>query len=376
LVVYRAPATPERRLRLLRGITTFPSVGDGVLLPSSDQLRAIVEASGTDTRVPIGTAPFANDASVTIDPDKLFGRHVAVFGNTGSGKSCSVAGIVRWSIEAAALTAKHHRDRANARFVILDPNGEYLSCFDDLRRHIDVEVYSVDPSAGTAVKQLCLPAWMWNSQEWAALLAAAPATQRPILLQALRVLRGAALVAGADQSATDGTDLATPEKSQELLLAAQIKAHCDYLQSFRAAGVQAYGSGAKMFELHNSLERLAEDALLWAAEVTGDLATCLDTVGQTARTVFTRRQRISGGRTYKDGFGDGDLAEILRALDAAAALLPAQELAIRMTEDTPTRFDIHSLPGMIGLLTTLRGGLQQHLAGSIYGSRRFLRTSV
>jgi hypothetical protein len=33
-----------------------------------------------------------------------------------------------------------------------------------------------------------------------------------------------------------------------------------------------------------------------------------------------------------------------------------------MTEDTPTRFD--SLPGMISLLTTLRGGgLQQHIAG-------------
>jgi hypothetical protein len=51
--LYRAPAAPSRRLRLLRGITTFPSVGDAVLLPSSEQLRAIVEASGTDTRVSI-----------------------------------------------------------------------------------------------------------------------------------------------------------------------------------------------------------------------------------------------------------------------------------------------------------------------------------
>jgi hypothetical protein len=101
LVIYRAPASPDRRLRLRRGITTFPSVGDSVLLPSTEQLRAIVEASGSDTRVAIGTAPFANDASVTIDPDKLFGRHVAVFGNTGSGKSCSVAGLVRWSLQAA-----------------------------------------------------------------------------------------------------------------------------------------------------------------------------------------------------------------------------------------------------------------------------------
>jgi hypothetical protein len=92
----------------------------------------------------------------------------------------------------------------------------------------------------------------------------------------------------------------------------------------------------------------------------GDVATRLDALSQTARAVFMRRRRD----TYKDGFGDGDLTEVLCALDAAAALLPAQELAVHMTEDTPTRFDIHSLPGMISLLTTLRGGgLQQHIAG-------------
>jgi hypothetical protein len=356
LVIYRAPAAPSRRLRLLRGITTFPSVGDAVLLPSSEQLRAIVEASGTDTRVSIGTPPFANDAVVTIDPDKLFGRHLAVLGNTGSGKSCSVAGIVRWSVEAAA--AATDKGVANARFIVLDPNGEYLSCFNDLKPHVDVEIYSVEPPAGS--KQLCLPAWMWNSQEWAALLAAAPATQRPILLQALRVLRGAALATGADDADSDASEKVTLEESQALLLAAQIKAHCDYLQSFRAAGVQAYGSGAKMFELHNSLERLAEDAALWAGAARGDVATCLDALSQTARAVFMRRRRD----TYKDGFGDGDLTEVVRALDAAAALLPAQELAVHMTEDTPTRFDIHSLPNMISLLTTLMGGgLRQHIAG-------------
>jgi uncharacterized protein len=103
LEIARAAATPARRFRLRHGVTAFPSVGDSVLLPSREQLRAIVEASGTDTRVPIGIAPFANDAVVTIDPDKLFGRHIAVLGNTGSGKSCTVAGLVRWSELASQI---------------------------------------------------------------------------------------------------------------------------------------------------------------------------------------------------------------------------------------------------------------------------------
>jgi hypothetical protein len=378
LVIFRAPATPEKRLALHRGITTFPSVGDAVLLPSTEQLRAIVEASGSDTRVSIGMAPFANDAAVTIDPDKLFGRHLAVFGNTGSGKSCSVAGIIRWSVEAAAAISETPSKAANARFIVLDPNGEYLECFADLQRTINVEVYSVEPSPGTAVKQLSVPAWLWNSQEWAALLAAAPATQRPILLQALRVLRGAALArvsddadeaSGASLEKSPGEVAANPDAaagaSQELLLAAQIRAHSDYLQSFRAAGVSAYGSGAKMYELHNSLERLAEDADQHAANTNGNLATALVALGDATRAAYGRRQRPGPqGRIYKDGFGDNDLREIIEALSAVLDLLPVQDIAIRMSEDTPTRFDLNRLPGMISLLATLKGSqVQQHMAG-------------
>ena len=83
-----------------RGVEIYPTVGDPVLLPSQDQLKAIVE-SGENRRVNIGISPLAGNAVVSIDPDRLFGRHLAILGNTGSGKSCTVAGVIRWSIEAA-----------------------------------------------------------------------------------------------------------------------------------------------------------------------------------------------------------------------------------------------------------------------------------
>lgn len=77
--------------RFRRGVDSFPSIGDPALVPTERQLKAIVE-SGDNRRVKIGTSPLAADAAVMIDPDRLFGRHLAVLGNTGSGKSCSVAG--------------------------------------------------------------------------------------------------------------------------------------------------------------------------------------------------------------------------------------------------------------------------------------------
>ena len=83
----------ETSYKFKRGLETFPSVGDIVILPTEEQLRSIIE-SGDNRRVYIGNSPLLGNAKVMIDPDRLFGRHLAVLGNTGSGKSCTVAGLI------------------------------------------------------------------------------------------------------------------------------------------------------------------------------------------------------------------------------------------------------------------------------------------
>ena len=167
--------------RFRRGVESYPTVGDAVLLPTQNQLRAIVE-SGDNRHVLIGSSPLAANAEVKMDPDRLFGRHLAVLGNTGSGKSCSVAGLIRWSMDEA----RKARDDAdpNARFIVLDPNGEYANTFRDMSK---VRVFAVEPSAG--VEQLQIPLWFWNSAEWGAFTQASAKTQRPTLVQALRSVR-------------------------------------------------------------------------------------------------------------------------------------------------------------------------------------------
>ncbi|HHW19178.1 MAG TPA: ATP-binding protein [Firmicutes bacterium] len=183
----------EPRLECRRGVDVFPSIGDPVLIPTHCQLQAIVQGEvGQDARrIQIGVCPIAANAPVYVDPDKMFGRHLAVLGNTGSGKSCSVAGLIRWSLEAA----KEERQRqggsgsVNARFIILDPNGEYASAFKDQPsvRLFQVKITEGDHSLST--RALKVPAWLWNGEEWAAFTDAAPGVQKPILFEALRRLR-------------------------------------------------------------------------------------------------------------------------------------------------------------------------------------------
>ena len=196
-----------------RGVDALPSIGEAVLLPTLTQLQSIVE-SGDQRRIQIGTSPIAGDAKVSVDPNRLFGRHLAVLGNTGSGKSCSVAGLIRWSLEEAqkvreALSNREgveHIDTGfpNARFLILDPNGEYSKAFGDNNSTLHARVFKVEPAEGE--KALKVPLWFWNSTEWCSFTQASARAQRPLLRRALREVKAGRTI--ASQSTTEQKKLA------------------------------------------------------------------------------------------------------------------------------------------------------------------------
>lgn len=172
----------NEKFEFQRGVESFPSVGDNVLIPTQAQLHSIVE-SGEKGRVKIGTSVLAGNADVCVDPDRLFGRHLAVLGNTGSGKSCSVAGLIRWSLEAAS----NNDAVPNARFIVLDPNGEYERAFGSETGILKPRIFRVDPKQD--VKLLQVPLWFWDSCEWSSFTQASGKAQRPLLRRALREVK-------------------------------------------------------------------------------------------------------------------------------------------------------------------------------------------
>ncbi len=191
------------RLILQRGTPSLPPVGALVALPTDVQLRSVLEW-GSRRRVRIGACPLAADADVYVDPNRLFGRHLAVLGNTGSGKSCTVAGLIRWSLEEAqrvrrSVASTNHscsdalKDtstvHSNARFIILDPNGEYAKAFrDEDDPVLQARVFRVG-SSSTGTATLRVPLWLWNSEEWSSFSQASAKTQRPLLRRALREVK-------------------------------------------------------------------------------------------------------------------------------------------------------------------------------------------
>ncbi len=165
----------EEKFKFQRGVHSFPSIGSPVLIPTDLQLKSIVE-SGSNRRVYIGNSPLTANAKIKIDPDRLFGRHLAILGNTGSGKSCTVAGLIQWSLEATK-----QEENANSRFIILDPNGEYAKVFGD-----EAKIHKVGSEGENCLE---VPLWLWNSEEWRAFTQAKSGAQLPLLKRALRAMR-------------------------------------------------------------------------------------------------------------------------------------------------------------------------------------------
>jgi hypothetical protein len=336
LISRRRAGSNENAYRLERGVSTFPSVGDVAQLPTTAQLRAIIEASSEeDKRVKIGTSPLAANADVTVDPDKIFGRHLAVLGNTGSGKSCSVAGLIRWSL-AQATKARSDSGRPNARFIILDPNGEYSNAFAD---YADVRRFQVSPKT-KGIQSLQLPAWMWNSHEWCAFTEASSKVQKPILMRALRELR----VIG------DGE-----KEETEAIVPLRLRLFYRSLIKDKSQGPSAYmdfpgkqNFGQKIRAIAESVKLLSENHPVHRE--------CLLVLHRVLDKVLSSKPPNAQG--YYPAFDDPDIEKLINAFDMTIRELPIPTEHLRVNEDSPVKFDVANFADVIEQIAVEQGQIQ------------------
>lgn len=309
-----------------RGVFSFPSVGDTVVIPSTKQLKAIVENKDENAKIKIGTSPMAANENIYVNPDKLFGRHLAVLGNTGSGKSCSVAGLIRWSIEAARKESKD--GKLNTRFLILDPNDEYNSCFDDLEI---VKKYKViiDNQTEDKIKQLKVPSWMWNSYEWSAVTRASDKSQRPLLRKALRDSR-----LGGIQQDDNKISLCRYYSSIYLELTNDIKLGCSRFKG--KPGKNDFGKKLSSIksdiekDLNNSINSTYKEKLI-------ELKNVVSEIEQKKHKTFTNDSKEI--IDYYDDFEKNQLESIISKLSELLTLLGGVELFEGPDIDTPVYFN-------------------------------------
>jgi uncharacterized protein len=151
-----------------RGVRSFPSLGAAAHRILADDLRAIYSFRGRQG-VEIGRLSQNDTIPADIDVDELIGRHFAVVGSTGVGKTTAVSLLLRTSV------AK----RPKLRVIIFDPHNEYAAHFPGLAQVIDSD-------------SLELPFWVFRFDELADVVFSGRhphADERDALYEVVRIAR-------------------------------------------------------------------------------------------------------------------------------------------------------------------------------------------
>ena len=170
------------------GVSVYPSLDTPALLPTEEELKKILEFqvkdadAGKNTPLEVGVSPIYARQDVTASFNDLFARPFGIIGNTGSGKSYSVASLLQTAINMEEGAAKL------AQFIVLDTNGEYTPCF--LRKAGDKVKLARELNAAYADgKRFSLPLWTFNLNELIGFFEASQASQVPVLERVITCAR-------------------------------------------------------------------------------------------------------------------------------------------------------------------------------------------
>lgn len=186
------------------GIRRYPELDNPIWCADKDDLDVIFDkstaASGKEPPsdkpgpVAIGTSPLFPDYEVTIDIDRFFGKHAAILGNTGSGKSCTVTALIKAVLNHPAGAGMPH-----AHFIIFDTNDEYTSAFTQPPATPDGKPSFlcnrlVLSNEGDTPTGLWVPHWFMNSSDYLAFFRPGEGAQGPLLFKAISVARAQAQI--------------------------------------------------------------------------------------------------------------------------------------------------------------------------------------
>lgn len=135
-----------------RGLSQHPNVNDTVHIVTESDLRRIY-GDEEENQVAVGTLSSAENIVVRLSLDALVTRHSAILGSTGSGKSTTVASILRSIVGHGSS-----KGSPGARILLLDIHGEYAAALGDVAK-----VFSATPQSGE--RPLYVPYWALEAGE-------------------------------------------------------------------------------------------------------------------------------------------------------------------------------------------------------------------
>ena len=165
--------------RFVHGVTNLPMIGNYVYVVTEDVISSIFSKNAED-KITLGTLIGYEEYPFEINVQDLLCSHIGIFGNTGSGKSNTLAKLYREVVEKYKRKRKFN---SNAKFVIIDFNGEYSRVFDN------ANVYRLSTRTRKNTSNNKYPILtddVIDGEFWSIILEATDKTQKPFIDRCIR----------------------------------------------------------------------------------------------------------------------------------------------------------------------------------------------
>lgn len=185
-IVLKPIGTINRDNEFSLGVGVFPSLYADVEIVLTSDLDLILEGVKGDEKdnseihrsFNIGVSKSMLNYQINLSIDSFFNIHTAILGNSGSGKSNTVAHILQ------QIYRKDSNYAIGAKTILFDSNGEYMKAFSSARltKEIDVKFYkptSDGSNLGKGQESFLMPYYLMNLDEWLGFLMASELTQKP-----------------------------------------------------------------------------------------------------------------------------------------------------------------------------------------------------
>ena len=175
-----------RNDKFISGVINKPSFSAVIKLISKEKISMVISTDEfkENEHLYLGTSPIYEGVKINVDVNNFFSNHFAIFGSTGSGKSCSVARILQ------NLFTKPTFIPYRSSVFIFDAYGEYHTAFENLHNvipEINFKYYTTNTDEDMN-KILRIPLWLLDVDDIALLLECDKPSQLPIIEKALKLV--------------------------------------------------------------------------------------------------------------------------------------------------------------------------------------------
>ena len=170
--------------RFLGGVLRKPTMEASVRIINNDELELITGVK-TSNSFRLGYSPLYDNKEIFIDINELCSNHLAIFGNTGSGKSYGVASFIQ------SLFYSDNFQPYRANYMIFDAYGEYHTAFSklhDVNPNYQFKFYTTNRTQ-TDGELISIPLWLLTIDDFALLLEADTHSQLTIIERMLKLVR-------------------------------------------------------------------------------------------------------------------------------------------------------------------------------------------